>query len=152
MFPGIPFRMRDETMDRLDDRRLTRGDPKVRSGHKPRGRHPQHRLTAVHVRALKTPGRYADGNGLYLFVELSGAKRWIWRGVVAGKRCDLGVGPFALVSLADARVEALRLKTIAWKGGDPRAERRGKALKETSKPNERLTRSGTPHNTADRAT
>jgi integrase len=91
---------------------------------KPQGRHPQQRLTAVKVKALKQPGRYADGQGLYLFVDQNGAKRWIWRGVVKGKRCDLGVGSVALVSLADARVEAVRLKTIAWKGGDPLAERR----------------------------
>jgi hypothetical protein len=96
------------------------------SGHKPRGRHPQHRLTGVHVRVVKIPGRYADGNGLHLFVEPSGAKRWMWRGVGGGKRCDLGVGPVAFVSLAEARVEALRLKTIAWKGGDPRTDRRRK--------------------------
>lgn len=59
-----------------------------------------------------------------MFVDPNGAKRWIWRGVIKGKRCDLGIGPIALVSLADARAEAVRLKAIAWKGGDPRAERR----------------------------
>jgi len=62
--------------------------------------------------------------GLYLFIDPNGAKRWIWRGAVNGKRCDLGIGPVALVSLSEARAEAVRLKTIAWKGGDPRAERR----------------------------
>jgi integrase len=91
---------------------------------KPEGRHPHQRLTAVHVRSLKKAGRYADGHGLYLFVDKNGAKRWIWRGVIRGKRCDLGIGPVALVTLADARAEAVRIKTIAWKGGDPRAERR----------------------------
>ena len=93
-------------------------------GRKPRGRHPQQRLSALHVRRITKPGRYADGMGLYLFIDPNGAKRWIWRGAVNGKRCDLGIGPIALVSLPDARAEALRLKTIAWKGGDPRAERR----------------------------
>lgn len=102
-------------------RRKVAGDGTRR---KPEGRHPQQRLTAVHVRSIKKPGRYADGNGLYLFVDKNGAKRWIWRGVVRGKRCDLGVGPVALVSLADARAEAVKLKTLAWKGGDPLAERR----------------------------
>ncbi len=42
---------------------------------KPRGRHPEKRLTAVYVRSVRTRGRYADGNGLYLFVDDSGAKR-----------------------------------------------------------------------------
>lgn len=90
---------------------------------KPTGRHPQQRLTALHVKSLKKPGRYADGNGLYLMVDPSGARRWIWRGVVKGKRRDLGVGPAAFVPLAEARAEALRLKAIAWKGGDPLADR-----------------------------
>ena len=44
---------------------------------KPRGQHPDKRLTAVTVRNLKKPGRYADGNGLYLVVDHSGAKRWM---------------------------------------------------------------------------
>lgn len=73
---------------------------------------------------MKKPGRYADGQGLYLFVDDSGAKRWIWRGVIKGKRCDLGLGPVTLVALAEARAEAVRLKTLVWRGEDPRIERR----------------------------
>jgi integrase len=91
---------------------------------KPRGRHPDKRLTAVRVRTIKAPGRYADGNGLYLFVDPSGAKRWIWRGRFAGKRSDLGLGSAQLVSLADARDEATRLRRMAREGKNPLAERR----------------------------
>lgn len=91
---------------------------------KPRGRHPDRRLASVHLRTLKAPGRYADGNGLYLFVEPSGAKRWILRTVVAGKRRDIGLGSTQLVPLADARAEAARLRRMARSGGDPLAERR----------------------------
>ena len=91
---------------------------------KPRGRHPDRRLTAPHVKNAKKPGRYADGNGLYLFVEPSGAKRWILRTVVGGRRRDIGLGSTQLVSLADARVEAARLRRMARTGGDPLAERR----------------------------
>ena len=91
---------------------------------KPRGRHPDKRLTAVRIRSLREPGRYADGNGLYLFVDESGAKRWILRTVISGKRCDLGLGSFQLVSLAQARDEALRLRALARKGLDVLAERR----------------------------
>ncbi|WP_345944344.1 Arm DNA-binding domain-containing protein [Aureimonas sp. SA4125] len=43
------------------------------------GRHPDKALTAVQVRNLKVPGRYADGNGLYLVVDESGARRWLLR-------------------------------------------------------------------------
>ena len=89
-----------------------------------RKKHPEKALSAVRVRALREPGRYADGNGLYLHVDPSGAKRWILRTVIRGKRCDLGLGSAALVPLAEAREEALRLRKIARQGGDPLAERR----------------------------
>jgi hypothetical protein len=43
-------------------------------GRKPRGPHPDKRLTAVTIRHLKVSGRYADGNGLYVKVDPSGGK------------------------------------------------------------------------------
>ena len=91
---------------------------------KPRGKHPEKRLTAVTVRSVRRPGRYADGNGLYLFVDHSGAKRWILRTVIAGKRRDLGLGSSQLVTLAEAREEATRLRRMARAGEDPLATRR----------------------------
>jgi hypothetical protein len=65
-----------------------------------RGKHPDKALTAARVRALKDPGRYADGNGLHLVVDSSGAKRWILRTVIQGRRSDIGLGGVSLVSLA----------------------------------------------------
>jgi integrase len=87
-------------------------------------RHPHLQLTAVRVRTLNTPGRYADGNGLYLFIDDSLAKRWVLRTTIHGKRADLGLGSARLVTLADAREEAARLRRLARAGGDPLAERR----------------------------
>ena len=46
------------------------------------------------------------------------------RTVVKGRRCDIGLGSVELVSLADGREEARRLRRIARAGGDPLAERR----------------------------
>jgi hypothetical protein len=89
-----------------------------------RGKHPDKALTAARVRALKDPGRYADGNGLHLVVDSSGAKRWILRTVIQGRRSDIGLGGVSLVSLAEARKEAAALRKIARAGGDPLAERR----------------------------
>ena len=89
---------------------------------KPHGRHPHQRLTAVGVKRKK-PGKYADGNGLYLVVDDSGARRWILRTVVKGKRRDIGLGSVALVGLAEARDEAAQLRRIARAGGDPVADR-----------------------------
>jgi integrase len=97
--------------------------PRIKVG-KPRGQHPEKRLTAVRIRHITQPGRYADGNGLYLFVDDSGAKRWILRTVVTGKRRDIGLGSARLITLADARDEATRLRRIARAGHDPLAERR----------------------------
>ena len=90
-------------------------------------RHPQKALSARSVQTAKATGRprrIADGNGLYLFVSSSGAKSWILRTVVKGRRTDIGLGSVALVSLADAREEAARLRKSARSGGDPLAERR----------------------------
>ena len=91
---------------------------------KPRGCHPQKKLTAVSIRNARKAGRYADGNGLYLVVDPSGAKRWIQRIVVRGKRTDLGLGGLGVVDLAKARDEAQRLRGLARRGVDIMAERR----------------------------
>jgi integrase len=108
--------MRGETLDQS------------RTKAKPKGRHPDKRLTAVFVRNVKKPGRYHDGNGLCLFVAKSGAKRWQLRTVVLGKRCDIGLGSVRLVSLAKARVIAAEMRMLARDGGDPLAERRRKRV------------------------
>lgn len=91
---------------------------------KARGRHPDKALTAVQVRKFKLAGRYADGNGLYLVVDPSGAKRWLLRIVVQGRRRDIGLGGAGLVTLAEARERALNYRKTAREGGDPLAERR----------------------------
>jgi hypothetical protein len=73
---------------------------------KPRGRHPERALTEA-ADFIRIPGRYSDGNGLYLVVSSSGAKRWVQRIVVGGRRRDLGLSGFPLVSLEEARAKAL---------------------------------------------
>ena len=87
------------------------------------GSHPDRALTAVKVRQVTEPGRYADGNGLYLVVDPSGAKRWLSRIVVQGRRRDIVLGSVRLVGLAEARERALQLRKVARDGGDPIAER-----------------------------
>jgi integrase len=111
--------MRDNAMSEERDEAAT-------SITKPTGQHPRNRLTAVRVRTVKTPGRYGDGNGLYLVVDPSGAKRWIWRGKIRakGKRCDLGLGSVQIVSLADARDQAAQFRRDARAGKDPLGDRR----------------------------
>ena len=101
--------------------------------------HPQNLLTHIVIRKLK-PGRHADGGGLYLLVDPSGAKRWLLRVVVDGKRRDIGLGGYSPGwepkpgtdvlatdlhpgSIAAARREAARMRAIARSGGDPLADR-----------------------------
>ena len=87
-------------------------------------------LTATRVRQEKRPGRYADGNGLYLHVSETGARWWLWRGTVHGIRCERGMGSARLVSLAEAREIARSWRRIAKAGGDP-AEERDKGKRES---------------------
>jgi integrase len=91
---------------------------------KPTGRHPTKKLSPATVRATNEPGRYADGNGLYLIVDPSGAKRWVLRTMVHGRRRDIGLGGVQTVTLAEAREQATEMRRIARAGGDPLGDRR----------------------------
>ena len=65
-----------------------------------------------------------EDNDLYLFVKPSGARSWIQRLVIRGRRRDFGLGSVALVSLAEAREKARANRKLAREGGDPLTERR----------------------------
>ena len=81
-------------------------------------------LTALKANALSKPGRYGDGNGLYLNIAPSGGKSWVQRIVVDGRRRDIGLGPYPAVSLARARAIAHDNRTAVAEGRDPVAEKR----------------------------
>ncbi|MCE2543407.1 MAG: DUF4102 domain-containing protein, partial [Acidobacteria bacterium] len=89
---------------------------------KRRGRHPDKALSAAFVRSA-SPGRHADGNGLYLFVQPTGTRSWVQRLVIRGRRRELGLGAAALVPLAEARELALANRKVARSGGDPLSEK-----------------------------
>ena len=86
-------------------------------------------LSAAFVRTASKPGKYFDGHGLFLKVDASGARRWVQRIVIRGKRTEIGLGAASLVSLADARESALENRKLARSGGDPlQAKRTAEAL------------------------
>ena len=87
------------------------------------GPHVEKKLNAAFVRSAG-PGRYADGGGLYLQVDTSGARRWLLRIVVRKKRRDFGLGSAKLISLAEAREKALDMRKIARAGGNPQIQKR----------------------------
>ena len=82
------------------------------------------RLTVAQIRAITDPGMYPDGGTLYLHVNQNGAKSWIQRISVNGRRRDIGLGGFPLVKLAEAREKAFENRRTARSGGDPLAEKR----------------------------
>lgn len=79
------------------------------------------KLNAIKVAKEKQPGRYADGKGLYLLVRPTGAKSWVLRVVVNGRRRDFGLGAVDLVSLAEAREKAIEGRRLAKQGIVPSA-------------------------------
>ncbi len=90
---------------------------------KPKGRHPQKALSASFLRSAP-PGRHADGNGLYLFVQPTGTRSWIQRLVIRGRHREIGLGSPAPAPLAEAREKALANRKLARQGGDPLLEKR----------------------------
>lgn len=69
-------------------------------------------------------GLYGDGGTLYLNVSKRGAKSWIQRITINGKRHDIGLGGFPVVSLAKARKRAFANRVAIADGRDLLAERR----------------------------
>lgn len=84
------------------------------------------KLTDRSVKTAKT-GKHADGGGLYLVVDASGSRRWLFIFTFEGKRREMGLGGVAGVSLASARTEAIALRAKVAAGVDPIAEKRAEA-------------------------
>jgi integrase len=83
-------------------------------------------LTAAAVEKKRKPGRYGDGNGLYLLVRSEKAKFWLFRYTRDGRMREMGLGSAAgraAVSLADARDKAVDLRRQLRDGRDPLDER-----------------------------
>lgn len=84
------------------------------------------RLSAAKVRQALEPGKYYDGNGLFLRVEPTGSKRWVQRLTIHGKQREIGLGAADLVTLAEARDAAIENRKLARAGGDPLAAKRNR--------------------------
>ena len=76
------------------------------------------------LKAITEPGFYNAGDTLYLSVKPSGSKSWIQRLTVDGKRRDIGLGSFKLVTLIEARDKAYEHRKAVRQGRDPLAEKR----------------------------
>ena len=69
-------------------------------------------------------GKHGDGRGLFLFVKPTGARSWVLRYQLNGRRRDLGLGAYPEVSLAHARTKALEARRLIAEGRDPLSERK----------------------------
>jgi integrase len=86
------------------------------------------KLTAIAVARANGPAVLHDGAGLYLRVSATGAKSWVFRYQLDGRRRDMGLGPFPDVSLADARAKAAAHRGQRREGADPIATRAAERL------------------------
>ena len=84
-------------------------------------------FTAKKVQSLikdGTPGRYNDGNGLYLMIPKKGMPYWMLRYTFSGKRRELTLEKYAQLSLAEAREQAVETQKVIRSGVDPLEERK----------------------------
>jgi integrase len=85
-------------------------------------------LNSAFVGSVKKPGRYGDGNNLYLNVaaappaddsSLRVNKSWVFRFMRDGRAREMGLGKFPFIGLADARQLAIEAGKLLAKGLDP---------------------------------
>lgn len=92
------------------------------------------RLSALFVKTCSTPGRHADGGGLYLAISPDGLRRrWVFLYGMGGKQREMGLGPISEVNLAEARRRAEAARRLVADGIDPIEDRRA-----TAKPVEKV--------------
>ncbi|MEX6507461.1 tyrosine-type recombinase/integrase [Jiella sp. M17.18] len=86
------------------------------------------KLSETNLKTLEKPGMHSDGDGLYLRVQKSGSKNWVFVYRRGSKRTELGLGGYgrgtAPVSLKLAREKAELIRQQLANGEDPRAERK----------------------------
>ncbi|MEM8553006.1 MAG: integrase arm-type DNA-binding domain-containing protein [Pseudomonadota bacterium] len=86
------------------------------------------KLTNAACKAIDRQGRHSDGAGLYLVVAKSGRKSWVYLYSVSGRRREMGLGGFPVVSLADARRAADEARAAVRRGEDPLERGEGEAV------------------------
>ena len=85
------------------------------------------RLSPTFVRTVKEPGRYGDGHGGYgltLLVKTGKhgrvLKSWAQRIRIDGRETNIGLGAYPVVTLAEARKQALQNRRLIAQGRHPK--------------------------------
>jgi len=78
-------------------------------------------LRALEVERLKKPGTWPVGTvpGLSIQVKASGARSWVLRVVIGGRRREMGLGGYPAVKLAGAVDRARQIRQTIDEGNDP---------------------------------
>ena len=82
------------------------------------------RITAAECRTISKPGFYRADDTLYLYVKPSGRRTWVQRVLIDGRRHNIGLGSFPVVSLAKARHEAFENRVKIQDGRNPLDDKR----------------------------
>lgn len=86
----------------------------------------RHKLTDSKIRTLTVAGIYGDGDGLYLRVQPTGRRSWVFIWKRFGARREIGLGSYDAgtrrVTLATARAKADEAREIVGAGGDPKTD------------------------------
>jgi integrase len=86
-------------------------------------------LPADVVRIIR-PGKYPDGDGLYLQVSGADSKSWLYRYTLKGTQRWAGLGSVRNVTLSKARAARDKLRVRVREGIDPIATKRNETLQE----------------------
>lgn len=94
------------------------------------------KLADTKLRKLTTPGKHADGGGLYLEVTAAGGRYWRMKYRFGGKEKRLAFGVYPTVGLKEAREQHEAAKQALARGEDPGAMKKAaKASAETAAAN-----------------
>ncbi|MDZ7594424.1 MAG: integrase arm-type DNA-binding domain-containing protein [Thiobacillus sp.] len=83
-------------------------------------------LTELKIKHAK-PGYWLDADGLYLQVSDSGAKSWIYRFQINGRRREMGLGSLGHVAAKEARRRAAEARSMVHNKVDPLEHRKQQA-------------------------
>jgi integrase len=89
-------------------------------------------LTVKRLSKLTRPGRYLDGNGLYLQVISLTNRSWLLRYELRGKKRWMGLGSVATFSLEEARARARKARQLLADGIDPLDARRAERAQQAA--------------------
>ena len=96
-----------------------------------RARYPHMPLTDARIRTTKPgvkPVKLADGGGLYLEMRPSGKKLWRYRYRIADKENLFAIGEYPEISLAEARAEHDKARSLVKQGVHPSHNRKAERL------------------------